>query len=363
MKENSRGNFLKGAAATTALLACRQFIPAKSEPDDVIDQLSDSTAKPTTEPESIVEPQPFWPDRSIDTMKVSRDMARRLLKELEQGNNPSHLPFMLEKIKAANANMVAFGTPYDQEFIPLLAWEIQAAQDHGLNVFLRGNFSGWEGWFDYPKFTEPDQHHRLTRDFIINNPHLFVANGLSKIKYFSPAPEPENGFDNVWASDTTKQLFHDWLITSYQNTTAALEEIGANHTRVVYSFNGDVAQIIPLEIINSDYPLLIDHYISDVNRYRTDISGLSRQYEGAPVGLGEIGAPIPDIHGEMTEPEQAEFIRQMLTVLTESKLLIPIINYWHLFDPHDKNQSRSTALLNSDGTERLAYQVIQEFYR
>ena len=58
---------------------------------------------------------------------------------------------------------------------------------HGLSVWFRGNFSGWEEWFGYPKI-KAYEHINKTRNFIINNPELFADGDI-----FTSCPECENG--------------------------------------------------------------------------------------------------------------------------------------------------------------------------
>jgi hypothetical protein len=319
--------------------------------------------KEETMSNSISVERPFWDYRCIDTMKISRDMARALVEELNTTSSvPNIIPLMVGKVKGANANMISFGTPYDGEFIPLLKVEIAEAEKQNLQVWLRGNLSGWEGWFEYERFEQHNDHHRLTKEFILNNPTLFVNEGRSRVKFFSPSPEPENGFENVWESTQRQEVFKEWLLASYANSRQALDEIGATDTTVIFSFNGDVAKILPPELIHADHPVIIDHYIEQPEQYLADIQALHQLYS-AQVGLGEFGAPIADIHGSMTEEQQAEIVKEILLVLSEHGMLIPLINYWHLWDPHSIDSSNSTALLNADGSERLVYQVIQDFFR
>src|SRR3989338_5682012 len=86
--------------------------------------------------------------QSIDTMKYSRDLARAKAKD------PSFdkvIDAEMKLIAGAGATHVAIGTPYDEEFIPMLSRWVRSARAHGLSVWFRGNFSGWEGWFSYPK--------------------------------------------------------------------------------------------------------------------------------------------------------------------------------------------------------------------
>ena len=90
---------------------------------------------------------PYWEIQSIDTMKYSRDMARERNKDMVF---EKIIESVVEKIASTGATHVAIGTPYDEEFLPFLQTWVIAARKENLNVWFRGNFSGWEGWFDYP---------------------------------------------------------------------------------------------------------------------------------------------------------------------------------------------------------------------
>lgn len=93
----------------------------------------------------------LWPVRSIDTMKTSRDKARA---ELNNPDFDTQIEKELTLIKEIGANYVAIDTPYDKEFLPFLKRWISLARKMGLKVWFRGNWSNWEGWFEYEKEEE-----------------------------------------------------------------------------------------------------------------------------------------------------------------------------------------------------------------
>lgn len=70
--------------------------------------------------------------------------------------------------------------------------------------------------------------------------------------------------------------------------------------------------------------------------------------------LGEFGVPIVDINGEMTQQEQANWIKDALSKLTALSEVVGV-NYW-------TNVGSSTALWNDNGTPKLAVDVITSFY-
>ena len=123
----------------------------------------------------------LWPITSIDTMKYSRDAAA----------NPkvyALIPQQVSQVATSGASHIAIDTPYDNQFLPVLtAWVMEARQNH-LKVWFRGNFSGWEGWFNTPKFSDYKIDHQLVYQFITSNPDLFENGDI-----FTPVPEPENG--------------------------------------------------------------------------------------------------------------------------------------------------------------------------
>ena len=129
-------------------------------------------------------PKRTWEIKSIDTMKYSRDAAGAKL------NDPTFdqtIEIQIKNIADLGATHVALGTPYDEKFIPYLSRWVAAARRNNLKVWFRGNFSGWEGWFEYPKISR-DQHLAMTENFILSHPDLFRDGDI-----FSPCPECENG--------------------------------------------------------------------------------------------------------------------------------------------------------------------------
>src|SRR3972149_11347222 len=102
-------------------------------------------------PKTILARERFFQVQSIDTMKYSRDVAREKLKDFSYDKE---IETQVKNIAETGASHVAIATPYDDEFLPFLRRWVKAAREKGLNVWFRGNFSGWENWFDYEKFTD-----------------------------------------------------------------------------------------------------------------------------------------------------------------------------------------------------------------
>ena len=113
-------------------------------------------------PRNVFAQTKYWEIQSIDTMKYSRDMARERSGDVVFDRI---IESVLEKIKSTGATHVAIGTPYDEEFIPFLRKWVLTARRVGLNIWFRGNFSGWEGWFDYPRISK-EEHLEKIEEFI-----------------------------------------------------------------------------------------------------------------------------------------------------------------------------------------------------
>src|SRR5690554_3348505 len=79
-----------------------------------------------------------WEIQSIDTMKISRDLARE---KSEDETFDEIINHQVKLIAETGATHVAIGTPYDEEFIPYMEKWVDASRRYDLNVWFRGNFS------------------------------------------------------------------------------------------------------------------------------------------------------------------------------------------------------------------------------
>ena len=288
----------------------------------------------------------YWEIQSVDTMKYSRDLAR-------ERNGDKVFEIIIEtyteKIASTGATHVAIGTPYDEEFIPFMEKWVSAARRAGLNVWFRGNFSGWEGWFEYSALTK-EEHTIKIEDFIINNPNLFEDGDI-----FTTCTECENGVmgDPRLTGDILG--YREFLINEYNVAKNAYGQIGINVNPGYFSMNADVARIIMDEETTNKLGgiVVIDHYVKDPSQLADDVRMISEK-SGGKVILGEFGAPIPDIHGEMTDEEQSRWISDVLSQLSKEQVLLGL-NYWVSF-------GGTTAIWNIDGTEKSAVEVIREYY-
>ena len=288
----------------------------------------------------------WWSIQSIDTMKYSRDPSRAKL------NDPSYdqvINRQVADIAQTGATHVAIGTPYDEEFIPMLRRWVGAARHNGLKVWFRGNFSGWEKWFEYQPITR-DEHMRKTESFIRNNPDLFADGDI-----FTPCPECENGGPGDPRHNGDAAGHRDFLKELQQLSEKAFEGIGKDVKSGYFSMNGDVARLIMDKETTKALGgvVVIDHYVATPKKLHDDIVALVER-SGGSVVLGEFGAPILDIHGPMDERVQADWIDKALTEIS----LIPAVigvNYW-------TSVGGSTSIWNGDGTARMGVQTIQAFF-
>ncbi len=300
----------------------------------------------TQKPQTQKDPS-SWHFTSVDTMKYSRDNAR----------NPktiADIPFYVKSIADLNASYVAIGTPYDEEFYPFLKLWVKEARKNNLKVWFRGNFSSWEQWFDYPAFADIKEHHTLTAKFIENHPDLFEDGDI-----FTPVPEAENGGPGDPRGNAGKTVeFNHFIVDSYDNCVASFKLIHKDVKCGYFSTNGDIAKDIITEetVSKTGNVIVIDHYVNSAQKMSDDIDYLTNKFPGAKIVLGEFGAPIEDINGNMTEQEQADFVEQVLSVLVEHKTQVIGVNYWLI-------SGGKTAVYNQDKTPRLLAEVIKIYFK
>lgn len=284
--------------------------------------------------------------RSIDTMKYSRDLARE---KLSDTSFDKVIDKQLADIASAGANYVAIDTPYDPEFLPFLQRWVNAARKHKLKIWFRGNFSGWERWFDYPSI-DMNAHIKNTRDFILNNENLFMDGDI-----FTPCPECENGVD--MGENIYKHLkeYRKFLIDEAKAAQDVFASLRKNVKAGYFSMNADIASAVMDKDTTKKLGgiVVIDHYVNSPSKLASDIRDLAENC-GGKIVLGEFGAPIPEIHGHMTEQQQSKWVADALAEISTIKELIGI-NYW-------VNEGGSTALWNDDGSARKAVGIIRNFY-
>ncbi len=289
----------------------------------------------------------WWEVQSVDTMKYSRDLARE---KMDDENFEKTIEYQISQIANLGATHVAIGTPYDSEFLPFLNVWIEKARNYNLNVWFRGNFSGWEGWFNYPKIT-PQQHIKLTGEFILNNENLFEDGDI-----FTSCTECENGAIGDPRYDSEADDFRQFIIEEYKTANQAFEKIGKKVHANYYSMNGDVSKLImDKQTTNLLGGLaVVDHYVNRPEQLAYDVSFYSSS-SGGNIVLGELGVPIPDIHGIYSEDQQADWLKEALSLLANKKELTGV-NYWVF-------SGGSTGLWDDGGNKKKVADTLQEFYK
>ena len=295
----------------------------------------------------MLKKQSWWDIQSIDTMKYSRDVAREKAKDT---TFDTEIDTQVRLISETGATHVAIATPYAEEFLPFLKRWIAAARKYELKVWFRGNVPGWEGWFDYENITR-EEHIRMIREFILANGELFEEGDI-----FSSCPECENGGPGDPRNTGDATGHRKFLIDEYRVTSDAFRKIGKNVRSNFAPMNGDVANLI----MDKDTTralggiVVIDHYVGDKQKLAADIKEIAEK-SGGRVILGEFGAPIPDIHGDLDPTEQALWIEEALNALAGIDELEGI-NYWTGF-------GGSTRLWEGNYKERPAVEVIKKYFK
>ncbi len=288
----------------------------------------------------------YFSIQAIDTMKISRDVAR------EKKNDTSfatYIDTVTKNIADTGATHIALGTPYDNEFLPFLNKWVQSARKHNLHVWFRGNFSGWEEWFDYERI-DRETHMKKTEAFILSNPQLFQDGDI-----FSSCPECENGGPGDPRNTGDEKGFRTFIIQEYQLTKKSFEKINKKVQSNAFSMNGDVAKLIMNKptTMSLDGLVVIDHYVKTPKQTIDDINYLAEQ-SGGKVMLGEFGVPIPDIHGDMSEDEQSQWIDELFKKLVENPHVVGL-NYW-------TSSGSSTELWHDDNTPKKIVATLKKYY-
>ncbi|OHA93835.1 MAG: hypothetical protein A3E02_01010 [Candidatus Zambryskibacteria bacterium RIFCSPHIGHO2_12_FULL_38_34] len=283
---------------------------------------------------------------SIDTMKFSRDLARD---KLYDKSFDKVIDTQMKLIAETGATHVAIATPYDEEFILILTRWVKSARAHNLSVWFRGNFSGWENWFNYSKISR-DVHKKMLKSFITSHSNLFADGDV-----FTPCPECENGGPGDPRQTGDRKGYNSFLVDEYKIATDSFNSIHKSVT-LYTSMNGDIARDIIDEKTAKALGgvILIDHYVNSAKKFSNDITTIGKKLN-AKIGLGEFGGPILDLNGSMNQTEQAEYVESLLDALYANGSQIPAVNYWTL-------RGGSTALLSENGTPREAYYTVQSYF-
>ena len=120
--------------------------------------------------------------------------------------------------------------------------------------------------------------------------------------------------------------------------------------------NGDVAYLIMDKDTTKALGgiVVVDHNVPSPEQLIIDIKTLSKK-SGGKIVLGEFGAPIPDIHGKMSDQEQKEWLEKALQRLFNMKEVVGM-NYW-------TNVGSSTQLWDDKGNARSAVEILKKYYK
>lgn len=289
----------------------------------------------------MVQKNDIWTIRSIDTMKTSRDKARDNITD-------DVIKAEVTIIKSLGANYVAIGTPYDNEFLPYLKKWVKEIRAQNLKVWYRGSFVNYEGWFGYEKNLSPEQLLTKTEKFILDNKELFQDGDI-----FDPCPECENG--GYWPQPEADASYNTFVQKKNEVLRKSFNQINKN---VIFNLNsvigGRAKDVLKQPAFDAlDNVIAIDHYNKNPQNYTDYIDYFDKL--NTKVVFSEFGAPIPDMHGKMTEEEQAKFIEDVFYKLFQKGEKVKGINYWVL-------STGTTALINENFSERKATSVIKKYF-
>ncbi len=289
----------------------------------------------------------FFNVQAIDTVKYSRDVA---VDKMNDESFDLEINKQVANISATGATHIALGTPYDEQFYPFLKRWVDAARKRKLKIWYRGNLSGWEGWFSYAKI-DRKEHTKGIIEFIQKHSELFESGDI-----FTSCPECENGGPGDPRFTNDVDGFRTFVIEEYNAVKKEFAAQGKKIDANYYSMNGDVAKLIMDKPTTQalDGVVTIDHYVKDAETLMADIKDL-KESSGGKIMLGEIGAPIPDIHGDMTDEEQVKWIDSVFRAVITDESIIGI-NYW-------VNMGGSTEIWRSDNSPKKAVETIISFYR
>ncbi len=289
-----------------------------------------------------------WQVKSVDTMKLSRDVAQQWL---DTGNpTTAEIIESLKQIKAMGANYVAIDTPYDEKFYSYLKLWSDNAHQLGLHVWFRGNWSAWEGWFNFPKNMTRTEHIQDTYAFIKAHPDLF-----ENFDSFTACPECENGGPGDPRATGDKAGYDQFLVDLNNASQKAFNEIGKSVYSNWDSMNGDVAkQILDQNTVNNLGGIVtIDHYVGP-KAMKADVTYLAKKFN-AKIFIGEWGSDGKSPTGTNVYTQQAQDLSQILQTLSGLGNNVMGINYW-------VNVGGPTALYTDLNQPKPAVNVLTQYF-
>ena len=263
-----------------------------------------------------------WKVQSIDASYYSRDLAPEGLTDQAY---PAEVERQVGAIAKTGATHIAIGTPYDEKYLPIIKLWVSAARQQGLNVWFRGNWSGWEGWFGSKKDLSREAHIQKTKDFILKNSDLFSSGDL-----FSSCPACENGGPVDMHSESADiESYRKFITDEYAVTKAAFREVNKNVQSNCSSMNSDLARVVMDKETTKkmDGVVSIDYYTKKSDDLISNVESVANG-SGGKVLLDEWGVAKLEINGEMSSSERAQWISDALYGLSLLQDKMIGMNYW-----------------------------------
>ena len=326
--------------------------------------LPSPTASPspsvTPSPTPTPSPSPYWPLRSVDVMKWSKDVVC---------NQPSDSIIAQQVSKAVSLGVthIAISTPYDSpacgDSVAFTTRWVNAIRAGGLKVWHRHMPLAFEGIYNVPKDNSTDYLSLIT-NYITSHPSLF-ANG----DIVTPIPEPENaGFTNwggcpqgvcQFANQTT---WNKWMRDAVASTSAALTSINVVPQKVGYfGTNGFLVwgdnnsywqgrtQLEQATIDAQGGEISIDHYPAANSTMAQDLDELHTTLPNVNIVISE--------YGTINATNSAQQVQQITDTFNAFKRpWIKGASYWHL--GHGGNE----ALINSDYTNKAGFTTLSAYF-
>jgi len=156
----------------------------------------------------------------------------------------------------------------------------------------------------------------------------------------------------VYADIPAHQAF---LVQEYLAVKDLFKKLNKDVKANMFSMNYDIALKVmdPVTTAKLDGVVVIDHYVDTPDTLANDIVALANYSKGKII-LGEWGAPIPDIHGNMSEQDQSDWVEKALGRLAYVDQLIGL-SYW-------TNIGGTTSLWNDKIEPKKAVTVLTSYY-
>lgn len=323
------------------------------------------TATPTAIPTLTVTPTPtpIWKIRSVDAMKVTKDV-------ICAQKDSTYISNWVDKAVEIGATHVAISQPYEN---PTCGNSIAYAQEwvdviraKGLRVWHRHMPLSFEGIYSTPK-SNTDYYFETIFNYIANNSTLFAAGDI-----FTPIPEPQNGgiknvtncFQNVCQFESQKD-FNNWLKTAMFISEKAFEGLGYAEDEIkigYFGFDGFVVWgacnpdwngILTDTTVARMGNITIDHYEcggqSMLDALTNESKSFRQKYPNTPLVIGEWGTI-----GATSEQDQVNQIHAAYDAFIQAGVIG--VNYWHL------GPGTTEGLINTDFSNKPGFNALSSYF-